>query len=292
VPLDLKIDDLVIEPLKREILFPIFKELEFYTLMAQLAVYPEKFHVVETPHKIPEETAFAPLDSSGVIALSEDTVTFIKGDILKQFLSSMTCKKAVFDLKEVWKWAIRNNLDLKGFDFDLHVASYLLDPGKPRYDLEYIAMENKGWKVFEDKTKQKIEEVLLVTSLHQEFVTRLKEWELTRVYEEIEIPLSRVLAKMELRGVKVEPGRLNELYSEIDSRLKNLIEKIYELAGERFNINSTQQLSRILFEKLKLKPLKRTKRGYSTDRATLEALKEQHPLPLASQPMPLGKTAT
>jgi DNA polymerase-1 len=100
------------------------------------------------------------------------------------------------------------------------------------------------------------------------------------LFDEIEIPLIEVLAHMEMHGVKIDRSLLDEMSKEFESQLTSKADRIYFLAGEEFNINSSQQLSRILFEKLKLPKIKRTKTGASTDIEVLTKLAEQHDLPL------------
>ena len=100
-----------------------------------------------------------------------------------------------------------------------------------------------------------------------------------RLFYDIEMPLVQVLAEMELRGIKLEADKLKTYSGELKSRLNGIEEKIFELCGQSFNINSTKQLQQILFGLRKLKPVKRTKTGYSTDTAVLKELAEQDPIP-------------
>jgi DNA polymerase-1 len=100
------------------------------------------------------------------------------------------------------------------------------------------------------------------------------------LFDEVEIPLIKVLASMEMNGVKIDRSLLEEMSKEFEGQLASIADRIYLLAGEQFNINSSQQLSRILFEKLKLPKVKRTKTGTSTDTEVLTKLAQQHDLPL------------
>jgi DNA polymerase-1 len=108
---------------------------------------------------------------------------------------------------------------------------------------------------------------------------KLKEAGLEDLFVQIELPLVEVLAEMELRGVKIDPDLLRELSKELETRLWDLEKRVFALVGEEFNINSTQQLGKILFEKLKLPVIKKTKTGYSTDVEVLEELAHEHELP-------------
>ena len=106
----------------------------------------------------------------------------------------------------------------------------------------------------------------------------LEETGATRLYEDVERPLVRVLAKMEVAGIAVDIDRLRAISDELNSETKRLESEVHRLAGEEFNVNSTPQLRRILFEKLELVPQKRTKTGYSTDAQSLQRLRDAHPL--------------
>ena len=111
----------------------------------------------------------------------------------------------------------------------------------------------------------------LQQQLHQEGFDQL--------FYQVELPLLEVLAAMEMSGVKVDTGRLHDISLEFEGVLSTFTEKIYQLAGETFNINSPQQLGKILFEKLQLPGAKKTKTGFSTDVAVLTKLAQTHPLP-------------
>ena len=111
-------------------------------------------------------------------------------------------------------------------------------------------------------------------------LSKLREDGSRELFDRVEIPLLIVLAKMEMNGVKIDIDFLREFSKEVESRLQQKMERIYALAGEAFNINSSQQLGKILFEKLGLPVNKKTKTGYSTDVDVLTKLSLQHDLPL------------
>ncbi len=183
--------------------------------------------------------------------------------------------------------------------FDTMIASYLLNPVKRKHGLEDLALELLGYKMmsYKEATSSLLEnmdfshlppekavfyaceDADIALRLKRELEKRLEEEGLIRLFYEVEMPLVPVLAKMELRGVKVDREKLIDLGKFLESQLERLEREIYEVAGEVFNINSPRQLAKILFEKLKLKPVKRTKTGYSTDVDVLETLSLEHPLP-------------
>ena len=117
-----------------------------------------------------------------------------------------------------------------------------------------------------------------ISKLHEPLNTALKADGLEELNEEVEIPLVSVLAEMETRGIAVDVVELQRLRDEFTNQCESFRTEIHNLAGEEFNVNSTKQLREILFEKLSLTPGKKTKTGYSTDAATLEKLKESHPI--------------
>lgn len=190
-------------------------------------------------------------------------------------------------------------IDLKGNFFDTMVASYLLNPSKLNHNLEDIAFEylNYSMTTFDDllgkgKNRRSILEVNLEDlknyaaedadiTLRLKYVLeeKLKEENLFDLFSKIEMPLVATLTWMEVNGVSIDVDFLESMSLKLEKTLSGLVEKIYAQAGETFNINSPKQLQTILFEKLKLKPLKRTKTGVSTDVEVLAKLAEEHPLP-------------
>jgi DNA polymerase-1 len=122
------------------------------------------------------------------------------------------------------------------------------------------------------------EDADITFQLYQILKKELIEKDQLQLCDEIEFPLIKTLSDMELRGVFVNTNYLNELSLELEKQINNIEAKIYELAGEKFNVNSTKQLQEILFKKLKLEPVKKTKTGYSTDVQTLEQMRFSHPI--------------
>jgi DNA polymerase-1 len=170
---------------------------------------------------------------------------------------------------------------------DTALAAYLMNPARATYRLEEVCME-----AFHECPPALIgvepgEPTLRVLGQRAQWLQRfwkhakaeLDERGLWRMYEEIERPLVVVLAEMERHGIRVDPGRLEAFAKELERDLDNLTREIYQLAGEEFTIASPKQLAHILFEKLKLPALRRTKTGYSTDADVLTELGLGHPLP-------------
>jgi DNA polymerase-1 len=175
----------------------------------------------------------------------------------------------------------------RGFVFDVSLASYLLDPGKRTHTLESAAWEHLGWRLGGPAgttdldlgarpEERAAEEADLIVRLRDVLEARLREREVERLYREIELPLAEVLARMERVGVAIDVHALASLSATLRARLDALTQEIYRLAGTEFNIGSPKQLAFVLFEKLQLPTLKRTKTGFSTDAEVLEQLAPQH----------------
>ena len=184
-------------------------------------------------------------------------------------------------------------VDVRALDVDTAVAAYLLDPGQTQYLLEdlaarYLRVELRSpdappaGQLDLDGTADPAEETgrraLAVLHLVPTLDTALEAQGMRRLYDEIERPLVRVLARMEKAGVQVDVPYLRELAGGLEQECNRLAEEIQDEAGERFVVNSTPQLRRILFDKLGLAPQKKTKTGYSTDAASLEKLRGEHPI--------------
>jgi len=190
-------------------------------------------------------------------------------------------------------------IELEGIWFDTMVASYCINTSKPNHNLDDIAMEHLGVRITDiteligkgkdQITMDKVEigklyrygcqdsdvTFRLASILHK----KLKEKDSLELFEEIEMPLVRVLAGMEYAGIAIDKELLEELSGEMEHALKALTKLIYKEAGQEFNINSPKQLSEILFDKLKLPMVKKTKTGASTDVSVLVELSELHSLP-------------
>ena len=217
---------------------------------------------------------------------------------LKPIFEDKSIKKCGHNIKYDLIVMANEGIALDGVDFDSMIASYLLNPSSRGHGLddltmEYFGHQNLTYKQMVGTGKKEIcfdeVEVDRATEYAAEdsdMTWRLKEklgpklkGTILKLYKEIELPLLEVLAEIELNGVHVNRKHLVELSSKIDKELLHLKKDIYLLAGEEFNINSPKQLSVILFEKLKLPVVKKTKTGYSTDVSVLELLATDHKLP-------------
>ncbi|MBI3616553.1 MAG: DNA polymerase I [Candidatus Omnitrophica bacterium] len=170
--------------------------------------------------------------------------------------------------------------DFKGSWTDPGLASYLIDPSRPSHRMGPLAMEFLGESMeYPDPAQSAAAAAGSALRLMPRFEEEIEKTGQTRLLTEVEIPLSLVLARMESAGIGVDLGRLARLSEEMDRTLTGMTEEIYRQTGGPFNLNSPKQLAEVLFEKLKLPVLKRTKTGASTDEGVLRRLSKMHPLP-------------
>ncbi len=189
-------------------------------------------------------------------------------------------------------------IDLQGIGFDSMLAAYVLDPTRRNYGMDALSLEilnrktihyedvaGKGAKQIgfdevsiESATDYAAEDADVTLQLTQKLGSQLKNAE-KKLFEEIEMPLIDVLASMELTGIRLNKKHLAQLSKVLEKDMAGLEKEIHQLAEEEFNVNSPKQLAVILFEKLKLPVVKKTKTGYSTDVKVLEELASKHPLP-------------
>jgi DNA polymerase-1 len=163
---------------------------------------------------------------------------------------------------------------------DTMIASYLIEPGRPAYELEDLAaeygVEALPEPAAEEETAALIRAAEVPRRLAAPIRARLVERGSERLYDEIELPLTAVLASMEDAGVKIDAYRMGEITARLADRVEELESQAYELAGEEFMLGSTQQVARILFEKLELTPGRKGKTGYSTDTRVLRSIRHEH----------------
>ncbi|HZY30031.1 MAG TPA: DNA polymerase I, partial [Candidatus Methylomirabilis sp.] len=205
--------------------------------------------------------------------------------------SGVRPRKIGHDLKRAIAVLRTEDIRLGGLAFDTMVASYLLNPNWSDHSLEAVALEQlgvrpeqgpaAGGKVegLEEVMRRAAVEATLAKQLKDALFPKLQEAGLLSLFETIEMPLIEVLASMEIDGFRVDGDQLRELGKELETQLGQLESRIFALAGGPFKINSPKQLADVLFQRLQLKPLKRTKTGYSTDMEVLQQLAGTHELP-------------
>lgn len=223
-------------------------------------------------------------------------IDLLKNPVIKNLLENDQIKKDTFNAKAHYVGLHRLGVDLKGIGFDLLLVSYLLNTNDNSNDLGQLAHEHNYYGVQSDEEvygKGKSRHIpdddqvffshlaakgRAIDELNATLTKKLHENEQWALYTDIERPLSMVLANMEIAGVHVDATTLKNMGSKLKERLAELEQAIYDEAGEEFNINSTKQLGTILFEKLKLPVIKKTKTGYSTSVEVLEKLQGRAPI--------------
>lgn len=232
------------------------------------------------------------------IPLNGDISRNVVLDILTPFIADK--KRAFFghNIKYDLHVLEKAGIQIGRVDFDTMVASYLIAPHQQRHNLDTLALQHFekvktpiSNLIGKGKKQISIEEVPLETvasyccedvdytfRLRRLFELQLEKEKLTQLFQTIEIPLLSVLFRMEKTGIFLDPHPLKTMQTSIEKRLHSISIKIYDLAGEKFNLNSPKQLGVILFEKLKIRPVKKTATGYSTSADTLEALKKDNPI--------------
>ncbi|MDI6687107.1 MAG: DNA polymerase I [Desulfobacterales bacterium] len=223
--------------------------------------------------------------------------------LLKPVLENPNIKKIGQNIKYDWIVLERYGINLAGVMFDTMLASYLLNPSKRAHNLDQIALDfldhrtitykdvtgGKGRNGFcfshvpvEKAGPYACEDADITLMAYNKLMPMLKNEGFTELFEKVEMPLVSVLMKMEMTGIGIDKEKLSLLSKLFEHQLEELKDKIFAIAGEEFNINSSHQLGRIFFEKLKLPVQKKTKKktGYSTDVDVLMTLAEQHELPV------------
>ena len=218
---------------------------------------------------------------------------------LKPMLEDEKVKKTGQNIKYEKLILSRYDIVLKGIEFDTMVASYLLNPSKMNHNLDDLAFEHLSHKTIsltdllgsgkkkitmreiplEEISRYSCEDSDVTLRLKKVFEGELFKKELDKLFREIELPLIDVLCRIEENGVKIDVEFLKKTSKSTEKELSGIVANIYKMAGEEFNINSPKQLSEILFEKLGLPVIKKTKTGVSTDVSVLERLSVAHPLP-------------
>ena len=210
---------------------------------------------------------------------------------LIEILESKKIDKLFSSAKEGSLSLMSYGVTVNGLVFEPLLAAYLLQPSGTLPDLDEIFSReiNISLAELEEEEKESVK-IAKLFDLKEIYIEKLKENSLLDLYTEIELPLIKILALLEYNGVKVDRKWLEELSQKLENRLEIITDKAYELADEEFNLNSPKQLGEILFEKLGLPVIKRTKTGYSTNADVLSQLEDKHPIiPLITEYRQLAK---
>lgn len=217
---------------------------------------------------------------------------------LKPVLENPRVKKIGQNIKYDLIVLRRAGVDLKGISFDTMVASYILDSSRTSHSLDSLALDYLGHETIKlteliGKGKNQITFDLVDTTAAADYAAedaditwrlfeyldnQLKDKELRKLFEDVEMPLLEVLAELEYQGIALDVPCLKKMSTQLSTRLDELTDQIHKHAGSAFNLDSPKQLSAVLFDRLGLTPVKKTKTGISTDQEVLEVLRWQHPI--------------
>lgn len=261
--------------------------------------------------KVEQENLIIKKQIKSIYIYIDNTVYEIKFNTNEEFISYF---KTIFENENIQKYSYRlnvtyvllmqNGIYLKEIKFDTEIAAYLLNPSNGKYKLDelanqYLSIDIPEYLEFVGAKQQKETQMTLfsqdemnvdfekyqnaiymytIAKLAEIMNKKLEEINSLKLFENIEMPLIKVLAEMQYEGIYVDKQELVSFGVKLKEDIEVIKQEIYKLAGEEFNINSTLQLGNILFEKLKLPVYKKTKKGYSTDVDILEKLKPEHPI--------------
>lgn len=212
------------------------------------------------------------------ILLESNSEEFIKMSFLKlkPVLENENIKKTIYDVKNTTLTLEKYDISLKGVFYDTLLMAYILEPSQLRPSPVHMAMDQCGINIPEEGQNRYFALLTAFEKMGPMLWEQLKEQEMLDLYRDLELPLANVLALMEKKGVILDSDVLEEMGNDINIRIEKISEEIYEMAGEKFNLNSPKQLGVILFEKLELPKGKKTKTGYSTSAEVLESLASKH----------------
>ncbi|MEC1240033.1 DNA polymerase I, partial [Bacillus paralicheniformis] len=319
-PLEVTLDSLGYEGFDREAVVKIFKDLGFNSLLERIGEEPgekeeEQFEEINvmiktditddlfaSPASLVVEQlgdnyheapilGFSIVNEHGAFFIPEETA--VQSDRFKEWAEDESKKKWVFDAKRAAVALRWRGIELKGAEFDVLLAAYIINPGHSYDDVASVAKEHQLHIVAADEavygkgTKQAVPDekeladhlarkAKAISLLREKLLDELEKNEQLDLFEALEMPLAHILGEMESIGVQVDVGRLKKMGEELSAKLAEYEKKIHESAGETFNINSPKQLGVILFEKLGLPAVKKTKTGYSTSADVLEKLRDKH----------------
>ncbi|PAK38964.1 DNA polymerase I [Bacillus licheniformis] len=319
-PLEVSLDSLGYEGFDREAVVKLFKDLGFHSLLERIgeeAGEKEEEQLEEIDVMIKTDITddlfaspaslvveqlgdnyheapilgFSIVNEHGAFFIPEETA--VQSDRFKEWAEDESKKKWVFDAKRAAVALRWRGIELKGAEFDVLLAAYIINPGHSYDDVASVAKEHQLHIVSADEAvygkgaKQAVPDekeladhlarkAKAISLLREKLLDELEENEQLELFEALEMPLAHILGEMESIGVQVDVDRLKKMGEELSAKLAEYEKKIHESAGETFNINSPKQLGVILFEKLGLPVVKKTKTGYSTSADVLEKLRDKH----------------
>jgi DNA polymerase-1 len=197
---------------------------------------------------------------------------------LKTLLENDNLKKVSHSIKNAFTALNKHGIKLRGVKFDVEIAAYLLESAKSEYSLETLIENNLKTSIVGEGHAKEINKVALLKGLYDILEKNIKESKMEELLYKVEQPLTEAISYMEAEGFNIDENMLDEIGKKFVIEISEMESTIFALAGEEFNIKSPKQLGKILFEKLDLPVIKKTKTGYSTNAEVLEALEGKHPI--------------
>lgn len=198
--------------------------------------------------------------------------------LLKEMFENSSISKISHGIKYGYSVLKKMGIDMDIVSFDEEIAAYLLDSSKSDYSIKTLSGDKLGEEVTIEGQDGIAKELSVMKQLYPILKKEIEEEKMEELLLEIEQPLTKVISDMECEGFTINRQGLDELGDKFKKEIDSLTSSIYEMAEEEFNINSPKQLGKILFEKLDLPVIKKTKTGYSTNAEVLDALKDKHPI--------------
>lgn len=331
VPIDISIDECQYTGYDFDKLKAFYQKYDMNSLLKRMTIAEQpsqqikiSFEIVDKMPKIKQDSAVlgAIYDQNyhksihlGYALYNQDQAYFItyenaiKDQEFLNYLKNPQYHKYSYNIKGQILSAQWNGIEIQGMDFDIQLASYILNPSL-KDEMKYIAdfydytslqyeeeVFGKGAKKhipeLEKLAYHTVSKAKAIYDLKDQVIDMLKKEEQYHLYQDIELPITYILADMEYEGAKIDISVLKDLEMTFDQQIKDIEEDIYMLAGEKFNIASPKQLGDILFEKLQLPNGKKTQRGYSTSQDILEKIEDLHPIiPLVIQYRMLTKLSS
>ncbi len=275
----------------------MFKMIDTFKLGAVPAVTEDKAETVKVSIRQTEDLSeiktggviyFIPVYDDGDIVkiafLTDDGVliaennSFVFASQLAQILSDEETEKVIYDVKPLYSWAFARGIEIRGKVSDIMIAGYILNPSASDYHPVRMAQEyGADLPEAEEDNALALDCAALKGAWEKVYKALENNGQIELMYD-IEMPLAKVLSSMEIAGFLVDIKSIEEYGAVLETQINDLVGKIYDLAGEEFNINSPKQLGTVLFEKLKIPSKKKTKSGYSTNADVLESLADDYPI--------------
>ena len=289
-PLDFEPRDAIVQPYNRPELYKLFQKLEFVRLIDKYGLRGAELEdtavvsapktealprVDVMPENVTDCAVYIAEDGSLGLAWEKGVCTLTPMEVQMGTLSLNGKKLVLHDSKTTMHRLDEMGIAFGECVFDSALAAYDLNPSQSDYPVSKLATNYLGCSVADEDAAACAE---AVWKLCPPLTEELDKNEMTELYRQIELPLCQVLYRMEKRGISIDRQQLEQFGTMLSQRIQDCEALIYSYSDTKFNINSTKQLGELLFDKLGLPPVKKTKTGYSTNADVLEKLKGKHPI--------------